>query len=96
MNNRLKDAAVALADAYTRSNHTGNVQYNKLTSSVNQVERKMDLVKNFLGEVKGSLGYMKGTLESMQEMIGRVLQALARINTAAELGSLTSGATPTN
>ena len=96
MNSGLKDAAVALADAYTRSSHTGNTQKNELASSVNQVEKRMDSVENSLGEVKGSLGDMKGTLGSMQEMIGGVLQALARMNAAAGLGPPTSGAAPTN
>ena len=65
MNNWLKDVAVALADVYTRSNVNTHNTNTELVSSVNQVERRMDLGKNSLGEVIGSLGDMKGILGSM-------------------------------
>ena len=94
MNNGLKDAAVALANAYTRSNANTHNTNAELTFSINQVERRMDSVKNSLGEIKSSLGDMKSTLGSMQEIIGGVLQALARINAAARLGPPTGGVAP--
>ena len=50
----------------------------------------MDSVENFVDEVKDSLQDIKGTFGSMQKMIGRVLQALIRMNIAAGLGSSTS------
>lgn len=45
----------------------------------------MNLVEYFLRQVPGSLKDMKVTLENMQEMIGKVLQILARINAVAKL-----------
>lgn len=89
MNSDIKEVAIAFANAYTCSKVI--TQNTKLISSVNQVEKKMDLVENFLGEVKKSLRDMKGTFGSMQEMIGRVLQTLAKINTAIRQCSPTGG-----
>ena len=65
MNSKLKDAAVVFADTYTRSSHAENTQINELVFLVNQVEKKMYLIKNSLEEVKGSLEDIKDTLESM-------------------------------
>lgn len=94
MNSGLFEAAVALADAYRSNASTQNT--GELVSSVTQVEKRMDSVETFLGEGKGSLGDMKDTLGNMQEMIRGVLQALARMNTAARLGPPTGGASANN
>lgn len=94
INNRLKVAAVVLANSYTRSNINTQNTNPELASSIHQVERKMDLVENSLGEVKRSLGDMTGILGSMQKMIGRVLQALARMNVAAGLEPSTDRVAP--
>ena len=65
MNNRLKDIAVAFADTYTCSSYARNTQINELVFLVNQVEKKIYLIKNSLEEVKSSLGDIKDTLGSM-------------------------------
>ncbi len=51
----------------------------------------MNLIKNSFRKVKSFLRNMKDILENMQEIIRGVLQALARINTAARLSPLIGG-----
>lgn len=94
MNSGLKEAAVALADAYRSNASTQSA--GELASSVTQIEKRMDSVETSLGEVKSSLGDIKGTLGNMQEMIGGVLQALARMNAAAGQGPPIGGAPANN
>ena len=65
MNSGLKDAAVALANAYTYSSHARNTKNNKFASLVNQIEKKIDSVENSLREIKSSLEDKKGISGSM-------------------------------
>lgn len=90
MNNGFKKAAVVLADIYYSNVNTKNTE---LVLLVGQVEKKTDLIENSLRKIKDFLGDLKDTLRNMQEMIGGVLQVLARINVAARLGLFIGKAT---
>ena len=96
MNSGLKNVTLAFSDTYICSSHAGNLYNNKLVSLVNQVEKKIHLVKNSLGEIKDSLEDIKRILGSIQEMIGGVLQALAKMNAVTGFEPLIGRAASTN